>query len=95
MILLKIVKILYVTSKLQLHKQNKNITKTIDFFSVVMHSVLSIEDWNYRHIDLILDTGDQLFIDSYIAYGPKDPKLGMENILRKFFMGNLEVSFRD
>lgn len=65
------------------------------FFSVVMHSVLSIEDWNYRHIDLILDTGDQLFIDSYIAYGPKDPKLGMENILRKFFMGNLEVSFKD
>ncbi|XP_050312068.1 uncharacterized protein LOC126747451 [Anthonomus grandis grandis] len=59
--------------------------------SVVMHSVLSIEDWNYRHIDLILDTGDQLYIDSYIAYGPTDPKLGMENIVRKFFMGTLEV----
>ncbi|XP_019769617.1 uncharacterized protein LOC109544047 isoform X1 [Dendroctonus ponderosae] len=59
--------------------------------SVVMHSVLSIEDWNHRHIDLILDTGDQLYIDSYIAYGPDDPQLGMENILRKFFMGSLEV----
>lgn len=56
-----------------------------------MHSVLSIEDWNHRHIDLILDTGDQLYIDSYIAYGPDDPQLGMENILRKFFMGSLEV----
>ncbi|KAL1502116.1 hypothetical protein ABEB36_007308 [Hypothenemus hampei] len=59
--------------------------------SIVMHSVLSIEDWNYRHIDLILDTGNQLYIDSYIAYGPKDPQLGMENILRKFFMESLEV----
>ncbi|XP_076256073.1 uncharacterized protein LOC143193632 [Rhynchophorus ferrugineus] len=59
--------------------------------SVVMHSLVSIEDWNYKHIDIILDTGDQLYIDSYIAYGPKDPKLGMENILRKFYWQNLEV----
>ncbi|XP_030747483.1 uncharacterized protein LOC115875982 isoform X2 [Sitophilus oryzae] len=59
--------------------------------SVVMHNLMSIEDWNHKHIDIALNTGDQLYIDSYIAYGPKDPKLGMENILRRFFVGNMQI----
>lgn len=51
----------------------------------------NIEKWNSHNIDLILDIGDQLYIDSYIAYGPKDKKLGLENILRKFYMNNLTI----
>nr|CAI5839711.1 unnamed protein product [Callosobruchus analis] len=58
---------------------------------LVLHHLVSVENWNARHIDLILDIGDQLYIDSYIAYGPKDPKLGMENIMRKFFFKHLEI----
>ncbi|CAH1989161.1 unnamed protein product [Acanthoscelides obtectus] len=43
---------------------------------LVLHHLVTVENWNAKHIDLILDVGDQLYIDSYIAYGPKDLKLG-------------------
>nr|CAH7728598.1 unnamed protein product [Callosobruchus chinensis] len=58
---------------------------------LVLHHLVSVENWNAKHVDLILDIGDQLYIDSYIAYGPIDPKLGMENIMRKFFFKHLEI----
>lgn len=35
---------------------------------------------------MILDIGKLLYVDSYIAYGPADKKLGMENVMRKFQM---------
>lgn len=59
--------------------------------AVVMHHLQSVEKWKSYDIDLILDIGDQLYVDSYIAYGPKDKKLGLENIIRKFYMNNLVI----
>lgn len=59
--------------------------------SLVMHILFSIENWTYKNIDLVLDTGNQLYLDSYIAYGPKDLKLGPENIIRKFFLRHLTI----
>lgn len=56
-----------------------------------MHNLLSVDKWKSKHIDLILEIGDHLYIDSYISYGPKDKKLGLENIIRKFYMNNLTV----
>ncbi|XP_060534309.1 uncharacterized protein LOC132706789 [Cylas formicarius] len=70
-------------------RNNQDIPNCI--VSVVMNSLIPVNEWTSKHIDLILDTGEQLYIDSYIAYGPRDKKLGMENVLRKFYMGNLEV----
>ncbi|CAH1118614.1 unnamed protein product [Phaedon cochleariae] len=70
-------------------RNNQDIPNCIT--AVVMHHLTSIDSWNYRNIDLILDTGNQLYVDSYIAYGPKDKKLGMENVLRKFYLKNMVV----
>ncbi|XP_074039685.1 uncharacterized protein [Leptinotarsa decemlineata] len=70
-------------------RNNQDIPNCIS--AVVMHHLLSIEFWSSKTIDQILDAGNQLYTDSYIAYGPKDKKLGMENVLRKFFMGKLTI----
>lgn len=59
--------------------------------AIVMHHLNNVEKWKSPDIDLILDIGDQLYIDSYIAYCPKDKKLGLENIIRKFYMNNLAI----
>lgn len=59
--------------------------------AIVMHNLLMVENWKSKHIDLILNIGDHLYLDSYIAYGPKDKKLGLENIIRKFYMNNLRI----
>lgn len=59
--------------------------------AIVMHHLRNIEKWKSSDIDLILDIGDQLYIDSYIAYCPKDRKLGLENIIRKFYINNLAI----
>lgn len=56
-----------------------------------MHQIESIEFWSHKNIDQILDTGDQIYIDSYITYGPKNLKLGMENVLRKFLFDDKKV----
>lgn len=59
--------------------------------AIVMHHLTSVDKWKSNHVDLISETGDQLYIDSYIAYGPRDEKLGLENIIRKFYMSNLSI----
>ncbi|XP_023310426.1 uncharacterized protein LOC111691585 [Anoplophora glabripennis] len=70
-------------------RNNQDITNCI--VSIVMHKLIPIDTWTSKHIDLVLDTGDQLYIDSYIAYSPKDKKLGLENVVRKFFLNNIEI----
>lgn len=56
-----------------------------------MHHLTTVNQWKSHNLDLILNIGDQLYIDSYIAYGPKDKKLGLENIMRKFYLNNLTI----
>lgn len=58
----------------------------------VMSRLQPIDMWHHKHIDLILDVGEQLYIDSYITYGPKDPMLGLKNVLRKFYLNDVKVS---
>ncbi|KAG5865295.1 hypothetical protein JTB14_003959 [Gonioctena quinquepunctata] len=67
-------------------RNNQDIPNCI--LAVVMYQLLPIENWTSKTIDQILDAGNQLYVDSYIAYGPKDIKLGMENVVRKFFLEN-------
>lgn len=59
--------------------------------AIIMHNLLMVDKWKSKQIDLILEIGDHLYIDSYIAYGPKDKKLGLENVIRKFYMNNLTI----
>ncbi|CAG9853719.1 unnamed protein product [Phyllotreta striolata] len=70
-------------------RNNQDLPMSI--IALVMHVLFSIENWTYKNVDLVLDTGNQLYLDSYIAYGPKDPKLGPENIIRKFFLKHLTI----
>lgn len=56
-----------------------------------MHHLTTVDNWKSNHIDLICEAGDQLYIDSYIAYGPRDEKLGLENVIRKFYFNNLHI----
>ncbi|KAK5638441.1 hypothetical protein RI129_012736 [Pyrocoelia pectoralis] len=62
------------------------------FAAFVVHRLSPVSSWHYKHIDMILDVGDQLYKDSYITYCPRNPKLGMENILRKVFIKEVEVA---
>lgn len=62
------------------------------FAAFVVHRLSPIPNWHHKHIDMILDVGDQLYKDSYITYAPKDPKLGMANVLRKVFIKEVSVS---
>ncbi|XP_028139261.2 uncharacterized protein LOC114333567 isoform X2 [Diabrotica virgifera virgifera] len=70
-------------------RNNQDIPNCI--VALVMNHLVSLERWTFKNIDLILVTGNQLYVDSYIAYGPKDLKLGMENIVRKFFLQHLTI----
>ncbi|KAJ8954144.1 hypothetical protein NQ318_005738 [Aromia moschata] len=70
-------------------RNNQDIPNCI--VALVMHSLFSVDNWAAKHVDQILDTGDQLYIDSYIAYAPRDKKLGPENIMRKFYLKVLEI----
>lgn len=70
-------------------RNNQDITNC--FVAIVMHKLLPVDRWTTKDIDMMLDAGDQLYIDSYIAYGPKKPKLGLENIIRKFFFRSTEI----
>lgn len=65
-------------------RNNQDIPNSI--VSIVMHHICPVDKWNSQNIDMILDVGNQLYRDSYIACGPKDNKLGVENIMRKFHM---------
>lgn len=60
----------------------------------VIHRLNPITNWHYKHIDLILDIGDQLYKDSYITYDPRNPKLGFKNVLRKIFIKDVQVSLK-
>ncbi|KAB0791417.1 hypothetical protein PPYR_03217 [Photinus pyralis] len=64
------------------------------FAAFVVHRLSLISTWHYRQIDMILDVGDQLYKDSYITYSPRNPKLGMANILRKVFIKDVEVALK-
>ncbi|CAG9829599.1 unnamed protein product [Diabrotica balteata] len=70
-------------------RNNQDIPNCI--VALVMNHLVSVERWTFKNIDLILVTGNQLYVDSYIAYGPKDLKLGMENIVRKFYLQHLTI----
>ncbi|XP_045468526.1 uncharacterized protein LOC123676579 [Harmonia axyridis] len=54
----------------------------------VANHIVPISEWTWKEIDAVLDTGDQLYIDSYIAYSPRNKKLGLENIIRNIFIMN-------
>ncbi|KAL3271902.1 hypothetical protein HHI36_022372 [Cryptolaemus montrouzieri] len=54
----------------------------------VANCIVPISEWTWKEIDAVLDTGDQLYIDSYIAYSPRDKKLGLENVVRNIFIMN-------
>ncbi|KAF5281689.1 hypothetical protein FQA39_LY17710 [Lamprigera yunnana] len=64
------------------------------FAAFVVHRLAPVCSWYHKHIDMILDIGDQLYKDSYITYNPKDPKLGMKNVLRKVFIKDVQVTLQ-
>lgn len=58
----------------------------------VLHRLQSIDVWHYKHIDTILSVGEQLYVDSYICYKPKDVKLGLNNVVRSFCIRDCQVN---
>lgn len=62
------------------------------FAAFVVHRLSPVGTWHFKHIDMILDVGDQLYKDSYVTYSPKNRKLGMANVLRKVYIKEVQVS---
>lgn len=58
----------------------------------VMHYLLPINSWFHEHIDLVLNVGNQLYIDSYVVYCPRDRRLGLRDVLRSFWINNVFVN---
>lgn len=70
-------------------KNNQDIPNCL--VAYVMHKLQSVDTWHYKHIDTVLDVGNQLYIDSYVTYKPQDLKLGFNNVLRTFCIKDCKV----
>lgn len=57
----------------------------------VMNRLQPIDGWRYKHVDIVLDAGEQLYVDSYITYKPQDLKLGLKNVMRTFCIKDVKV----
>lgn len=57
----------------------------------VLHRLQSVDTWHYKHIDTVLEVGEQLYVDSFITYKPQDIKLGFVNVLRSFVIKDVKV----
>lgn len=71
-------------------KNYQDLTNSIAAY--VMHYLLPINSWFHEHIDLVLDVGNQLYIDSYVVYCPRDRRLGLRDVLRSFWINNVFVN---
>lgn len=58
----------------------------------VLHYLLPINTWFHEHIDLVLDVGNQLYVDSYVVYSPRERRLGLRDVLRSFWINNVFVN---
>lgn len=47
--------------------------------------------WNGNYIDIVLDSADVLYKDSFTHFRPKEPKLGLCNTLRTFFIMEVQI----
>lgn len=70
-------------------RNNQDITNCMA--AIVAHTMHPIQSWTAKDVDAVLDAGDQLYVDSYIAYAPRDKKLGPENVIRNFYVGESRV----
>lgn len=58
----------------------------------VMHYLVPINSWYHEYIDNVLDVGNQLYMDSYLVYSPRDRYLGLRDVLRSFWIKNVLVN---
>lgn len=50
-----------------------------------------LNKWTYKQPEVILETGYQLYVDSYNAYKPMTSKLTLQHILRRVLIRDLEA----
>lgn len=54
--------------------------------AIVMSKLHPPNTWTYKNIEIILDSGDTLYKDSWWFYKPLNPDLGLKNVLRTFYI---------
>lgn len=57
----------------------------------IMHKLLPVNDWSCKIVDLILNLGHQLYIDSYITYKPIGGELKVSQVLRELYVKNRKI----
>lgn len=58
---------------------------------VFMRIATDLSKWTYKQIELILEAGYQLYVDSFNAYKPESSKLTLQHVLRRVMLKDLEV----
>lgn len=59
--------------------------------ALVMLKLYDPAKWNGNYIDIVLDSADVLYKDSYTYYRPKDPIIGLANTLRTFYIMKSQI----
>ncbi|XP_044260521.1 uncharacterized protein LOC123008654 [Tribolium madens] len=58
---------------------------------VLMKIATDLSKWTYKQMEVVIETGYQLYVDSYNAYKPPTSKLLLPHILRRVLLRELEV----
>lgn len=58
----------------------------------VMHYLIPINTWYYAYLDTVLDVGNQLYVDSYVVYCPRERRLSLRDVIRSFWINNVLVN---
>ncbi|CAH0548625.1 unnamed protein product [Brassicogethes aeneus] len=65
---------------------------TCCIMAAVMSELQAIETWSCSTLDIIMDSGTQLYLDSYLTYRSENPKIGYHSVLRKFFLKDEKIN---
>lgn len=60
--------------------------------AIVMSKLHEPSTWTYKNIEIVLDSGDVLYKDSWWFYKPLNPILGLKNVLRTFHIEHAKFS---
>ncbi|EFA04883.1 hypothetical protein TcasGA2_TC014944 [Tribolium castaneum] len=58
---------------------------------VLMRIASDLSKWTYKQMEVVIETGYQLYVDSYNAYKPTTSKLLLPHVLRRVLLRELEV----
>lgn len=58
---------------------------------IIIKTSTDLNKWTYKHLDLLLQAGDQFFVDSFNAYHPPSSKITLETLLRRVIIKDREV----